>query len=53
MTSMWTPDRAAFAQAGEQMATQADSRALLERLSPALPTFLRDAYAEYAATRLS
>lgn len=45
MTSMWTPDRAAFAQVGVQMATQADS--------PALPTFLRDAYAEYAATRLS
>lgn len=33
-TSMWTPDRAAFAQVGEQMATQADSRALLERVSP-------------------
>lgn len=33
MTSMWTPDRAAFAQVGEQMAAQADSRALLERVT--------------------
>jgi DNA-binding transcriptional MerR regulator len=53
MTAMWTPDAAAFTQVGEQLATQPESAAVLSRVTPALPTFLRDAYARYAATRLS
>jgi DNA-binding transcriptional MerR regulator len=43
---MWTPDRAAFTQLGTQLATQPDSRAVLERVSAKLPDFVASANAE-------
>ncbi len=53
MSAMWTPDRAAFEQVGKQLATQPDSRAVLERVSAKLPAFLPEAYAAFAAANLS
>ncbi|MWJ14268.1 HTH-type transcriptional activator TipA (plasmid) [Clavibacter michiganensis] len=53
MTAMWTPDAAAFTQVGEQLASQPESVSVLSKVTPALPVFLCDAYAHYAATRLS
>lgn len=53
MTSMWTPDRNAFTMVGHELATQADSRTMLERIAPELPKFIEDAYAEFASVRLA
>ncbi|MDQ0540943.1 DNA-binding transcriptional MerR regulator [Curtobacterium flaccumfaciens] len=53
MSSMWTPDRAAFEQVGKQLATQPESRVVLERVSAKLPGFLPEAYAAFAAAHLS
>lgn len=52
LTSLWNPDRQAFVQVGEQLADQPDSRAMLERITPALPDFLRQSYTAYAEARL-
>lgn len=53
MSAMWTPDRAAFEQVGKQLATQPESRAVLERVSAKLPAFLPEAYAAFAAAHLT
>jgi DNA-binding transcriptional MerR regulator len=53
MQAMWTPDEAAFTEVGEQLAAQPESAAVLARVTPALPAFLREAYAHYAAANLS
>lgn len=53
MRAMWTPDKAAFTQVGNQLASQPDSRAVMEQISVTLPDFLTAAYAAFAETRLS